>query len=170
MDRLFSQLGISLPALLAQGFNFLVVLVTLTIFVYRPLVKIVDERRNRIEEGLENARQSDVRLAQIGEKEKHVLAEAERAALSVIKDAESSAVERAREIVEQGEKKGSAILKEAHTLAARQTAEERAGVHAEAVAFIKLALTKTVELDPKHIDEKLIDQAVKLLHQHEVSA
>jgi F-type H+-transporting ATPase subunit b len=170
MAQLFSQLGIALPALLAQGFNFLVVLTVLTLFVYKPLGKIVDERRTRIEEGLEHAREADVRLADIGEKEKHVLAEAEKVAFSVIKDAEGKASVRAREIVEQGEKKGSSILSEAHALAARQTAEERASVHAEAAALIKLALVKTVELDPKQVDEKLIERAVALLRHHEVSA
>jgi|SRR3989338_626434 len=165
MSELFSQLGISLPALLAQGFNFLVVLVVLTFFVYRPLAKIVDERHRRIEDGLKHAKQADLLLAEIGEKEKHVLSEAEKIALSVIKEAEGKADERVKELVTEGEKKAAAIIKESRTLGERRAAEEWVSLEREAASFIKVAIAKTVELDPKHVDEKLIERAVLVLRR-----
>ena len=78
MSLLFSQLGISWGALLAQGTNFLIVLVVLWYFVYRPLARIVDERRVKIEKGLADAKEADDRLGQISEKERAVLIEAEK--------------------------------------------------------------------------------------------
>lgn len=163
MSELFSQLGVSLPALLAQGFNFLVVLLVLTFFVYRPLGKIVDERRKKIESGLEHARQADLRLSQISEKEQEVLHEAEKSALVLIKSAEGEANEKAKVIIAEGEKKGASLVKEAKTLATRRTAEEWVTLEREAREFVKVAISKTVELEPGYIDEKLIDQAVRTL-------
>ncbi|HEY4493144.1 MAG TPA: ATP synthase F0 subunit B [Candidatus Paceibacterota bacterium] len=165
MSELFSELGISLPALISQGVNFLIVLVVLTVFVYKPLAKVVDERRKRIEQGLEDAKQAELKLSQIAEKEKRVLAEAEKTALVLIKEAEGKAAGRSRELIEIGEKRAAGIVKEGKTLAQRQAAEEMASLQKEAVNFVKQAIEKTVELDPDKIDEKLIDQAVKLLRK-----
>ena len=165
MSELFSELGISLPALISQGVNFLIVLVVLTVFVYKPLAKVVDERRKRIEQGLEDAKQAELKLSQIAEKEKHVLSEAEKTALVVIREAEDKAADRSRELIEAGEKRAAGIVKEGKTLAQRQAAEEMASLQKEAVNFVKQAIEKTVELDPDKIDEKLIDQAVKLLRK-----
>ena len=165
MSELFSELGISLPSLISPGVNFLIVLVVLTVFVYKPLAKVVDERRKRIEQGLEDAKQAELKLSQIAEKEKRVLAEAEKTALVLIKEAEGKAAGRSRELIEIGEKRAAGIVKEGKTLAQRQAAEEMASLQKEAVNFVKQAIEKTVELDPDKIDEKLIDQAVKLLRK-----
>lgn len=165
MGVLFSQLGIGLPALLAQGFNFLVVLVVLTVFVYKPLAKIVDARRKRIEEGLEHAREADLKLAQIAEKEKQVLTEADKIALAMIKDAELKAGENARDIIAQGEKRASGIVKESRTLAERAIAEGMVTLEKDAVSFVKEVFLKTVELEPNNVDEKLIEQAVNILRK-----
>jgi len=57
------SLGINLPSLLAQIINFTILLVVLYLLAYKPLLKILDERRRRIQEGLESAEQAKERLA-----------------------------------------------------------------------------------------------------------
>ena len=163
MADLFSQLGINLPSLLAQGVNFIIVLGVLTFFVYKPLARVVDERRARIEKGLADAKVAEEKLAGISALERERLAEAERTALAVIHQAEGKAGERGREIIASSELKASGIVKEAKTLAERQAAEEMVSLQKEAANFVKAAIVKTVELDPKLVDEKLIDEAVRVL-------
>lgn len=165
MSLLFSQLGISWGALLAQGTNFLIVLVVLWYFVYRPLARIVDERRVKIEKGLADAKEADDRLGQISEKERAVLIEAEKKSLSVIKKAESEASLRAEEIRATGEKKAASIIEEGKALADRRAVEKMASVDREIGNFVKQVVAKTVELDPKLVDEKLINEAVSVLHE-----
>ena len=54
MDAL-SSLGINGPFLLAQIVNFFVLLFLLQRFLFKPLVKMLDSRKQRIAEGLQAA-------------------------------------------------------------------------------------------------------------------
>ena len=47
-----AALGINLPGLVAQLVNFTILLIVLRKFLFGPIVKMVDERKRRIEEGL----------------------------------------------------------------------------------------------------------------------
>ena len=69
-------LGINLPSLLAQLINFTLLLVLLTVLAYRPLLRVLDERRRRIQEGLEASEAAKQRLS---ETEQEVARELEKA-------------------------------------------------------------------------------------------
>jgi F-type H+-transporting ATPase subunit b len=47
-----ADLGINLPVLLGQLLSFIFLLVVLRLFVYKPVLAMLDERRERIREGL----------------------------------------------------------------------------------------------------------------------
>ena len=47
-----AALGISLPGLVTQLINFAILLVVLRLFLWGPILKMLDERKHRIEEGL----------------------------------------------------------------------------------------------------------------------
>lgn len=47
-----AALGISLPGLITQLVNFAILLVVLRLFLWGPILKMLDERKRRIEEGL----------------------------------------------------------------------------------------------------------------------
>ena len=69
-------LGINLPSLLAQLINFFLLLGVLYLVAYKPLLRIMDERRRRIQEGIDASEEAKRRLA---ETEREVQAELERA-------------------------------------------------------------------------------------------
>lgn len=56
-------LGINLPSLLAQLINFTLLLVLLSVLAYKPLLRVLDERKKRIQEGLDAAEESKRRLS-----------------------------------------------------------------------------------------------------------
>jgi F-type H+-transporting ATPase subunit b len=49
----FSSLGISLPLLLAFVINFIILLVLLGKFLYKPVLKMLDERAQKVKESME---------------------------------------------------------------------------------------------------------------------
>jgi F-type H+-transporting ATPase subunit b len=53
-----AALGFNLPGLISQLVNFLILLVVLRLFLYRPLLNMLDQRKQRIEEGLNRAEQA----------------------------------------------------------------------------------------------------------------
>ena len=50
-----TQLGINLPALITQVISFVILLLVLTKLLYKPLLKILDERSEKIKNSLEMA-------------------------------------------------------------------------------------------------------------------
>ena len=62
-----SALWINLPALIAQMINFGLLLLFFSVFLYKPLFKVLDARKQRIEEGLEASEESKRRLSQTEE-------------------------------------------------------------------------------------------------------
>ena len=55
MDKAVEALGLNLPQLLAQVVNFFLLLVILRLTLYKPVLKMLDERRQKIAEGLNAA-------------------------------------------------------------------------------------------------------------------
>lgn len=69
-------LGINLPSLIAQLLNFFLLLAILYLVAYKPVMRMLDERRRRIQEGIRASEEAKERLAQT---EKEVQAQLERA-------------------------------------------------------------------------------------------
>jgi len=69
-------LGINLPSLLAQLINFFLLLAVLYLVAYKPVMRMLDERRRRIQEGIQASDEAKQRLAQT---EKEVQAQLEKA-------------------------------------------------------------------------------------------
>lgn len=55
MDKAVEALGLNLPQLIAQIVNFFVLLVILRLTLYKPILKMLDERKQKIAEGLNAA-------------------------------------------------------------------------------------------------------------------
>ena len=53
--ELLTKLGVDWKLLLAQIVNFTILLSILSFFVYRPLLRVIDERRERIRQSMEDA-------------------------------------------------------------------------------------------------------------------
>ena len=160
MSELFNALGINWAQLLAQGVTFLLLVVVLRLTVYTPLLKIMQKRRERIEHGLKGAEEADRRLAEVEKVKDQRLAEADKQAVAIVTKSENTAKEKFHEIVSNSEKKADNVLKEAATIAKQKEKEQMDQLYKEAQSMIKEALSKTVELDPVVIDEKLINEAV----------
>jgi F-type H+-transporting ATPase subunit b len=110
-------LGINLTVLVAQIFNFLLLFLILRGVAYKPMVKFLDGRREKIAQGLEDARKAEERLANI-EKDYQSRMDAARA------DAQKMVAE----MTANAEKNAAAIVAKANDDAAKikATAQEEA--------------------------------------------
>lgn len=163
MSELFHQLGIDWRLLAGQVVNFALLLVILRAVVYKPIIRILAERRAKIEDGLAKAREADARLAEIQSLVKSKLREAEHAALGLLKETEERAKEREEELLAQTKRKEEEIMKRAELLAQNKQDESMRRLEQEAARLVRNAIEKTVELSPKSIDDALIEKAVKEL-------
>lgn len=113
---MLNDLGIDLQSLVAFIINFVLLLGLLTVVLYRPVTRMLDERSVKINESLQ---------------------EAER-----IRKESVQAEESVKAQVEAGRKEGQAIIAQATQIAERVKEEARAGAKDEANALIAKARTE----------------------------
>ncbi|MBI2593944.1 F0F1 ATP synthase subunit B, partial [Candidatus Daviesbacteria bacterium] len=73
MEKILSDFGVQPVLLLAQIVNFLVLLWILNKLLYKPVLKVLEERKAKIEKGLKNAEEIEKRLAQTAEEEEKAI-------------------------------------------------------------------------------------------------
>ena len=140
--------------------NFLILLGILTFFLFRPLLKVLEERKKKIELGLRVGREAEERLAAIDKMKEEKLGEAEKTAFEIIKAGEANAKLGADKIISEGGRRADEILKDAEQVAERRLEEARFAMIREAKTLVRAAIIKTVELDPKAVDAALVSRAV----------
>lgn len=161
MSQLLGQLGIDWRLLLSQAVNFFLLLLILRIFVYKPLMKLLHDRRARIEEGLTKADEADRRLSEVEEIGKGKIKRAETEALGILKRTESEARElEAKLLAEIKRKEAEELASVESALRAKEEASRRE-VEKEAAALVRRAIVRTVELAPEQVDDALVARAVK---------
>lgn len=166
MAELFRSLGIDWRLLLSQAANFIILLVVLRAFVYAPLLRVLKERRARIEEGLAKADEADKRLINANEMAAAKMKEAEREGLSVIADARVKAVKDKAAADEKLKADEVAARTNLEETMKRRRIEADAALAQEEGAIIKAAILKTVELSPEAVDDALIAKAITHVKQN----
>jgi F-type H+-transporting ATPase subunit b len=83
--------GFDLKIFLSQVVSFIIVALLLRRFAYKPILAVLEERRQRIQEGLLNAEKIKQQLAQAEQRYQETLAKANVEAQKMIDEARSSA-------------------------------------------------------------------------------
>ncbi len=161
MSDILSQLGIDWKLFLSQLVNFFLILIILSVFVYKPVLKIIKERNRRIKEGLDKAEEAGIRLKEVDEIGKKKIKEAELSSINIIKATEKKAKDLELQLQKKSEEKQLQLQKELQESYKKQQEQAQDLVLKNAVELVKKAIVKTVELKPAEIDEALINKAVK---------
>jgi len=161
MQELLDQLGINVPLLLSQAVNFALLLIVLRLFVYKPLLTLLRERREKIEGGLVKAEEAERRLHEVDEMNKGKIKAAEQEAIGIIKKTELDAKALEEKLLADAKQKEDEAIKGAAVRLKAQEEESRRAMEKEAAALVRTAIARTVELSPENIDDALIAKAVK---------
>lgn len=113
MSELFAAFGVNWKLLLVQAVNFGVLLLILWWVLYRPLLAMIDTRKQKIEEGVRASEEAHKRLAQSKETEAEILARAAREGESLVGTAKERAEVKGAQIVEGAEARAQNIFAEA---------------------------------------------------------
>jgi F-type H+-transporting ATPase subunit b len=131
---ILEALGIDWKLLIEQGLAFLILVAILAKFVYPALVKAIDDRREAIEAGLQEAKQSQEALAtaeakvaemlETARKEAdEILARSHQESATMVADAESKAKTRAEQIVADARQQLSIDVSKAREALKKDTVE-----------------------------------------------
>jgi len=120
-------LGINLPLLIAFVINFVILFGLLTLVLYKPVLKVLDERQAKIKESMEQAEQ--------------------------IKEQTARSEEQIKAHLETARKEGQAIIVQATQIGERLKEEAKEGARQEAEALIGKAQAEIQQERDKTIDE-----------------
>ena len=84
MEQLLTVFGVNWKLLLAQGFNFALLLIVLTYFLYKPVLKIIDERREKIAQGVKTAEAAARKLEEAKKESDSIIGSASREAEGLV--------------------------------------------------------------------------------------
>ncbi len=110
MGELFSNLGIDPKLLFSQAVNFFLVLWLLNRFVFRKLLSLLEERRKKIEQGLELRDRAEKEVAQIGNARHRALQEVKKEAEAVLSQTRDQARQKEQELLKAAKQQQDAIL------------------------------------------------------------
>lgn len=116
MDFL-EDFGINPILLLAQIVNFAILLWLLKRFLYKPILKVLDERRKKIETSVKQAEEIENRLSETETRQKELISNAERESSKIIEEAKEAAKNLQEETLSETNKKvEEAMTKNKETL------------------------------------------------------
>jgi F-type H+-transporting ATPase subunit b len=105
-----AALGLNLPGLIAQLINFTILLVVLRLFLFGPIMKMVDERKRRIEEGLQASEKAANAAEQSQEESRRILEEARAEGRELVTRAQETAGRLREELEAQARRDAEQIV------------------------------------------------------------
>lgn len=164
MEKILSDFGVQPVLLAAQMVNFLVLLFILQKLLYKPIIKVLEERKRRIEEGLINAdkiqkelEETEAKRTQVMDKAieegKRIIAEATAAGNQIHADAQAKSKADMEEMMAQGMQ-----------MIAGEKEKMKSEVKSEVATMIQMSLEKVLgkALDSK-MQQKLVEESVKTI-------
>lgn len=127
MEQIISVFGIDWKLLLVQAVNFGIVLFVLHLFLYKPVLKLIDERKQKIEKGVKDAEVAGMRLSKAEADARGIVSGAEREAAEAVLSGKRAAEEAAEAIRKETEERTAKAISEAKREAEdikRRTVEE----------------------------------------------
>jgi F-type H+-transporting ATPase subunit b len=122
IEQIAKTFGVAWPHLIAQTLSFTVVCALLYWLAYRPILQMLEQRRQQIAGGLANAEKIRAELAKTEAQRREVLANAHAEAKVIVREARSTAAR----IEEQGTQKANATAQEILARAHQATEREHA--------------------------------------------
>jgi len=123
----FADIGINIPLLIAFVINFVILFALLGLFLYKPVLKMVDERSKRVKESMERAEAT---------KEEYARAEGE-----------------VKRLISKAREEGQTLVSQATQIGERLKEEAREGGREEAQAIIERTRAELEEERDKAIDD-----------------
>lgn len=145
MSELFAAFGLNWKLLLIQGLNFGILLLVLWRYLYTPVLKMIDERRAKIAEGVQKADAADKKLSDAATEGKGIVASASKEAESLVAAGRTRAGEEAAEIVKRSQHEAEQILADAAARAEEARRQAMAAGEKEIARAAMLAAEKILE-------------------------
>lgn len=152
-------LGINLGYLITQILGITALITLLSAFVYKPMIRVLEERKARIAKGLEDARQAEIARENADAEAKRIIDEARAEAANIRREATVQAEQSAKAIEAKAREESKAIVANAGQDAVEERNRILADLRSQVAAISVAAAHKMVgvSLDEKRQHELITD-------------
>jgi F-type H+-transporting ATPase subunit b len=150
--------------LLFQIINFGILVFVLNKFLYKPILKIIDQRNRKLHDSIKAAEHNLKEKAKLEELKKMAVQEAEKEAIRIVEQARGEAKETSKSIIEAAKQEAEQEVDKKFGLMQEKLAEEETKLEAK-VADLVIKTTSQVlkkSLTPKE-QEAIIDKEISQL-------
>ena len=156
-----SDIGINLPVLVAQTINFAALLIILRLFVYKPVLRMLDDRKQRIQAGLSAAEQGREQAAEASREAQAQIDAARREGQEIVVQAQQAATRLQEQGRQQAQVEAEALLQRARSEIQLERDGAIAGLRRE---FADLTIAAAEKVIGQSVDraahQRLIEQAL----------
>jgi F-type H+-transporting ATPase subunit b len=161
--EILNKLEVTWPKLIAQTVNFILVLIVLWFFAYRKIIRLLDERQNKIAESVRNADRIQQELAQAEETRREILAKANDQANKIIAEALKTADAQTQRKIQEGIQTAESIISKAKEAIALDREKMMAELKSEIARLVvqttaKVTSTTLTEQDHRRLREEAVRQ------------
>lgn len=142
MAQVFTAFGIDWRLLVINSINFGLLMLALWYFLYGPLLRILDERKKKVAQGVIDAEEAGRKLSEIEDSRKDILAGAGKEADGILIHARENASHKEHEIIAAGESAAARIVEEAQRQAQELKHQALAESKQETAKLIVLGMEK----------------------------
>ncbi len=157
-----ANLGISLPTLIAQIINFVILLVLMYLVAYKPIMRMFDERSRKIKESMEQTELIKERAARAEEEAAKRIEAASREGQEMVARAMRTGEEVRQQAQQEAREQAETLISRARTEIQRERDEAIDELRKEFADLTILAAGKVIDrsLD-KEAHRQLIDKVLK---------
>lgn len=162
MESLISTFHIDFRLFAAQLVNFAIVFSVLYFFAFKPLVKIMTERTEKIDKSLKDADEIEKRLAQTEKEQTEIIGAAKKQANLIIEEADKRGEERRNELINKAKEDIGQVINGEREKMAREKGETLKEIKKEVAGLVISTVEKLLnEKMNSEKDQELIKKLVK---------
>lgn len=158
----FTALGIDAKMLIFQAVAFLILVFVMGKYVFPILIKSVDDRQAKIEEGTKAAEEAEKKAREAEEKIEATLKKARGEAADIVTTAKNEATQMIEKAEDQAKTRSERIVAEAHEELSKDVLAARKALEKDTITFVKKAAGLAVSsvADDK-LDTALVKKSVE---------
>lgn len=157
--ELLAKLGIDWRLLVAQVTNFALLLFVLTVFLYRPLLSLIDRRRERIAKALDDAKRMEEEVRRLDDTRQQSLKEIDRERGQLLKQAQEDAATVKEQLLTEARSEAERIKERARREMASEREETVRELHMLAAKLAVVGAQRILEREFNPDDQKRLLQA-----------
>ncbi len=160
MGEALHNLGIDGGAMIAQLVNFGLLFLILWKFLYKPILKMLNNRTATIEDSLAKAAEIDKEYQEIEKRKEKLVMKAKAEADKIIDGAKAEAKEIEKNATFEAETKAKTIIADAEVDAEKQKLAIIESAKDDVAKLVEQSLTSLLKNDTKKYDDALINEAL----------